>query len=185
MSRDDITVLLPHLRSYARSMAGAGRADDLVQDTIMLALDHWHQFTPGTNLKAWLFTILRNRFLSIVSRKSETSEISCDQLAELATVAPAQESRLEALAFKQAFARLRPEHREVLVLGVIHGLTYEQVAEICGCEVGTVKSRVWRARAHLKAMLLGEDEPTLKRAVAPPRPDQHALPCSYNRPHQP
>ena len=160
MGRDDIIALLPHLQAFARSIAGPNRADDLVQDTVVLALDHWHQFTPGTNLKAWLFRILRNRFLSIVSRKAETSEVSCEQFAELATIDAPQESQLEALAFKRACAQLRLEHREVLVLGVVHGLPYEQVAQICGCEVGTVKSRIWRARISLKRMMLG-DEPAL------------------------
>ena len=112
-----------------------------------------------------------------MSRKAETSEVSCEQLADLAIIAPPQDSHLEVLAFKQAFAQLRREHREVLVLGVIHGLTYEQVAEICGCEVGTVKSRVWRARAHLKAMLLGDDNvPSMHVAAsARPRPTKKAL----------
>ena len=118
-----------------------------------------HQFTPGTNLKAWLFTILRNRFKSVIVRKHVTAEVGDDDLDQHHWEAPEQESRIEILAFKRAFKTLSRVHREVLVLAVVHGLPYERIAEICGCELGTVKSRVNRARTALKQMLLDEDEP--------------------------
>jgi RNA polymerase sigma-70 factor, ECF subfamily len=159
-TRDDILPLVPHLRAYARALAPkhGDLADDLVQDTLMLALQAWHSFTPGTNLKAWLFQILHNRFHSVVSRKHVRAEIGTDDLTQLAWVPAFQERRLEVLEFKLAFARLTPNHREVLVLHAVHGLPYEQIAEICGCEIGTVKSRINRARNFLKRMLLGEDD---------------------------
>ena len=159
--REDVTALLPHLRAFARSLTAGDRqlADDIVQDTIMNALRAQHQFTPGTNLKAWLFTILRNRFKSVIVRKHVTAEVGDDDLDQQHWVAPEQESRIEILAFKRAFKTLSRVHREVLVLAVVHGLPYERIAEICGCELGTVKSRVNRARAALKQMLLDEDEP--------------------------
>jgi RNA polymerase sigma-70 factor (ECF subfamily) len=153
--------MVPHLRAYARGLV-AGKddlADDLVQDTLMLALQAWERFTPGTNLKAWLFQILHNRFCSVVSRKHVRAEIGTDDLTQLASVPAFQERRLEVLEFKLAFARLTPNHREALVLHAVHGLAYEQIAEICGCEVGTVKSRINRARNALKQMLLGEGGP--------------------------
>ena len=159
--REDVAALLPHLRAFARSLTAGDRqlADDIVQDTIMNALRAQHQFTPGTNLKAWLFTILRNRFKSVIVRKHVTAEVGDDDLDQQHWVAPEQESRIEILAFKRAFKTLSRVHREVLVLAVVHGLPYERIAEICGCELGTVKSRVNRARTALKQMLLDEDEP--------------------------
>ena len=143
MFREDVAALLPHLRAFARSLTAGDRqlADDIVQDAIMNALRAQHQFTPGTNLKAWLFTILRNRFKSVIVRKHVTAEVGDDDLDQQHWVAPEQESRIEILAFKRAFKTLSRVHREVLVLAVVHGLPYERIAEICNCELGTVKSR--------------------------------------------
>jgi RNA polymerase sigma-70 factor, ECF subfamily len=159
--KEDVAALVPHLRAFARSLTGGDvqLADDVVQDTIVNALQAQHQFTPGTNLKAWLFTILRNRFRSVIARKHVTSEVPDDDLERHSWVPAEQESRIEVAAFKRAFQALSPAHREVLVLVAVHGLPYEQVAEICGCEVGTVKSRVNRARAMLKRMLFEDALP--------------------------
>jgi RNA polymerase sigma-70 factor (ECF subfamily) len=165
----DILPMVPHLRAYARGLV-AGKddlADDLVQDTLMLALQAWERFTPGTNLKAWLFQILHNRFCSVVSRKHVRAETSVDDLSWLASVPAFQESRPEVREFKLAFARLTPAHREVLVLHAVQGLSYEEIAAICGCEIGTVKSRINRARNVLKQMLLGEGGPS-RSLHAPP-----------------
>jgi RNA polymerase sigma-70 factor, ECF subfamily len=170
-SQVDILPMVPHLRAYARTLV-AGKddlADDLVQDTLMLALQAWERFTPGTNLKAWLFQILHNRFCSVVSRKYVRAEIGIDDLTQLASVPAFQENRLEVLEFKLAFARLTPNHREALVLHAVHGLPYEEIAVICGCEIGTVKSRINRARNLLKQMLLGEDEPNRSLHASPIR----------------
>ncbi len=175
--RDDVVALVPHLRAFARSLTSGDVhfADDIVQDTIVNALQAQHQFTPGTNLKAWLFTILRNRFRSLIARKHVTAEVVDEDLERHYWVGAEQESRIEVAAFKRAFRMLTAAHREVLVLVAIHGLPYEEIAEICGCEIGTVKSRVNRARAILKRMLL-EDElpmdarklPVASRASASP-----------------
>jgi len=172
--------LLPQLRAYACALSSGNTqaADDLVQDTVMLALQSWDRFTPGTNLHAWLFRILHNRFHTVRGRKSVTSEIGVDDLEHRASVPAFQEGLADLRHFKAAFARLCPSHREVLVLVAVHGLPYERIAEITGCEVGTVKSRINRARVALKAMLLG-DEPARGRAVAPPsaRPRLRAKPA--------
>ena len=158
--REEIAALVPNLRAFARTLTGgdATFADDLVQDAIVNALQAQAQFTEGTNLKAWLFTILRNRFRSLVSRKHVTAEVASDDLEQLSSIPPEQEARLEVVAFRRAFSLLKPAQREILVLIAVHGLSYERTAEVCGCEVGTVKSRVNRARAQLKAFLL-EDAP--------------------------
>jgi RNA polymerase sigma-70 factor, ECF subfamily len=182
-SHHEIVPLIPEMRGFARSLAGGDShlADDLVQDTILLALRGWHQFMPGTNLKSWLLKILHNRFRSLKRRKYLTAEVVSDDLAMLSSTPASQESRLELAAFKQAFKALKPEHREVLVLVAVHGLPYDKVAEICDCEVGTVKSRVSRARSVLKKALLGDGEParlaeplpalaTRAHAKAPVRP---------------
>ena len=142
----------------------------------MLALQAWERFTPGTNLKAWLFQILHNRFCSVVSRKHVRAEIGTEDLGRLATVPAFQERRPEIREFKLAFARLTPAHREALVLHAVHGLAYERIAEICQCEIGTVKSRINRARNLLKEMLLGEDGP--KRSL-------HAPPIQARAPRKP
>jgi RNA polymerase sigma-70 factor (ECF subfamily) len=106
-----------------------------------------------------MFTILRNRFRSVIARKHVTAEVADDDLERHSWVPAEQESRIEVTAFKRAFRVLSPAHREVLVLVAVHGLPYEQVAAICGCEVGTVKSRVNRARAMLKKMLYEDGLP--------------------------
>jgi RNA polymerase sigma-70 factor (ECF subfamily) len=159
--REAILPLLPQLRAYARTLTGGNThaADDLVQDTVMLALQSWKSFTPGTNLHAWLFRILHNRFHSVRGRKSFSAEVGVDDLEHRASVPAFQEGLADLRHFKVAFARLRPAHREALVLYAVHGLPYERIAEVTGCAVGSVKSRINRARTELKAMLLGDDAP--------------------------
>jgi RNA polymerase sigma-70 factor (ECF subfamily) len=169
--REQVLPLVPQLRAYARALAGRNPelADDLVQDTLMLALQAWQSFTPGTNLKGWLFQILHNRFHSVISRKHVTAEVEQDETIENHWWQPAyQESAIELDAFRRAFRHLSATHREVLVLATVHELPYEKIAEICGCEVGTVKSRVARARSILKKMVL-EGELPVDAAKVPVR----------------
>jgi RNA polymerase sigma-70 factor (ECF subfamily) len=179
--RDDIVLLLPPLRAFARSLTNGDRhlADDLVQDTMVNALRAQHQFTPNTNLKAWLFAILRNRFHSLIGRKHVTAEVYVDDLDQQRSTPAAQEVGIEVAAFHHAFGRLSAAHRAALVLTVVQGLSYEHVGRICGCEVGTVKSRVHRARELLKKMLLDDEAPlgepaTRRHAVAEPILPTHA-----------
>ena len=154
--REEVAGLVPVLRAFARALTGGdySLADDLVQDTMVNALKSQAQYQPGSNLEAWLFTILRNRFRSLRGRRHVAAEIVVDDLAPLATVAPAQDSLVEVMAFRRAFRLLPPSQREMLVLVGVRGLTYDEAAEFCGCEVGTAKSRVHRARMALRAMLL-------------------------------
>ena len=158
---ENLAAMVPQLRAYARCLArDPDAADDLVQDTVMLALRARARFRPGTNLQAWLITILRNRFCGMVVRRRTKREVelTAEDLDQRWGRPPTQDAALEVRAFRLAFARLTATHREVLVLLVVHGLSYQRIARVCGCEVGTVKSRTKRARATLKAMLFGEDE---------------------------
>ena len=156
--REDVAGLLPTLRALARALAGGDHAlaDDLVQDAMVNALQAQAQFQPGTNLEAWLFTILRNRFRSVRSRRHVAAEVSTEDLKSLATVPPPQESWLDVIAFRSAFRRLPQAQREMLVLVGLRGMSYEGAAELCGCGVGTAKSRVHRGRMALRAMLLDD-----------------------------
>src|SRR3954454_10559827 len=133
--REDLVEAVPHLRAFARSLTSGDVqfADDLVQDTMVNALQAQHPFEEDTNLKAWLFTILRNRFYSVIDRSYRKSEVFHEDLERFAVAPAGQEARLEVLAFRQAFKKLNAAHREALVLAVVHGYPYERIAALCGC----------------------------------------------------
>jgi len=148
--RDELPEHLPALRAFAISLCGnVATADDLVQDTIVKAWTNIDKFAVGTNLRAWLFTILRNTFFSLRrKRKREVADpdgIHAGALSEK----PAHDGRLAFSDFRVAFQQLSAEHREVLILAGASGFSYEEVAEMTGVAIGTVKSRVNRARARL------------------------------------
>lgn len=151
---------LPALRAFAVSLSGDPvLADDLVQDTIVKAWTSFDKFQPDTNLRAWLFTILRNTFFSdLRKRRREVPDPEGFHAARLSE-RPAHDGRLAMAEFRVAFARLSPEHREALILVGASGFSYEEVAGMTGVAIGTVKSRVNRARARLsEALGLGEGE---------------------------
>lgn len=152
--RDDIVERLPNLRAFARSIAGdPSKADDLVQDTIVKALANLHSFEFGTNLTAWLFTILRNHYYSEVRRMWREVEDADGVHAARLVSRPRQLDQVELNNFQAALARLPVEQREALILVGASGFAYEDAARICGCAVGTIKSRVNRARVRLTEML--------------------------------
>jgi RNA polymerase sigma-70 factor, ECF subfamily len=155
--RDEMLAALPSLRAFAISLTNDPvRADDLIQDTILRAWANSHRFEPGTNLHAWLFTILRNLFHSEWRRrKREVEDVDGGYAATLTTL-PDQEDHLDVEDFRVALAKLRVEQREALLLVAAQGMSYEDAAGICGVAVGTIKSRVNRAR-HRLAELLGLD----------------------------
>jgi len=130
-----------------------------VQDTIVRALANRHQFKPGTNLKGWLIIILRNRFFNEMRRSSRKSEVSMEHQIDLAVIDGGQEISVEIRDFNAAFRQLPPTQREALVLVGATGFSYEEAAEIAHCPVGTMKSRVSRARAELEAKLHGVEMP--------------------------
>ncbi len=150
----DLVTLIPHLRAFARTLCGeAAAADDLAQDTVMKAWDARSSYQMGTNMKAWTFMILRNQFYSEKRRSWRQTQLD-QEAAERTLVAiddPASPLALDEL--RQALTMLPSEQREALILVGAGGFAYEEAADICGCAVGTVKSRVSRARRALQAIL--------------------------------
>jgi RNA polymerase sigma-70 factor, ECF subfamily len=145
--------LIPNLRAFAVSLCGdIERADDLVQETLLKAWNHIDSFQEGTNLRAWMFTILRNTYFSDCRRRRREVEDDGSKAAELA-VHPGQQGYLDMQDFRRALAVLPPDQREALVLVGAAGFSYEEAAKISNCAVGTIKSRVNRARAKLTEML--------------------------------
>ncbi len=156
--RDDVVGMIPALRAFAWSLSHNGSdADDLVQDTLIKAWTHRDRFEDGTNLRAWLFTILRNTYYtSLVRRRREVRDEKGEYAGTLKS-APTQDWSVAMHALQAALTQLPDEHREALVLVGAAGLSYEEAAEICGCALGTIKSRVNRARARLLKIMDAED----------------------------
>jgi RNA polymerase sigma-70 factor (ECF subfamily) len=145
---------IPNLRAFALSLTGdRDRADDLVQSALVKGLAHLEKFQPGTNMRAWLFTILRNQFLSEYRKRRREVEDPESRLAERTALFPEQEARLDVRDMQTALDKLPMEQREALLLVTAEGMTYEQAAQICGTHLGTIKSRVSRARVHLAELL--------------------------------
>lgn len=156
-----IEVEIPYLRRYARALTGGqDAADDLVQDALERAIGRFDQFQPGTNLRAWLFTILHNmrcdHHRRVVRRPLE---IPIEDAPHQASTRASQTDGLHLDDFKRAFDRLSEPHREVLALVGLEGMDYQRAAAILGVEVGTVKSRVFRARESLRREQMMLDRP--------------------------
>jgi RNA polymerase sigma-70 factor (ECF subfamily) len=152
--RADLIGTIPNLRAFAVSLCGnPDRADDLVQETLVKAWSNLSSFSEGTNLAAWLFTILRNIYYSEYrKRRREVADSDGAIAARLAT-APAQSGHMDFLDFRTALQKLPPDQREALILIGASGLSYEEAAGVCNCAVGTMKSRVNRARNRLVELL--------------------------------
>ena len=150
----ELITLIPHLRAFARTLAGdPAAADDLAQDAMMKAWDARASFQMGTNMKAWTFMILRNQFYSEKRRAWRQTQLG-QEAAERTLIAVADPEAPVALdELRQGLGMLPHEQREALILVGAGGFAYEEAAEICGCAVGTVKSRVSRARRALQAIL--------------------------------
>jgi RNA polymerase sigma-70 factor, ECF subfamily len=153
--QDVMLAAIPNLRAFAMSLSGsADRADDLVQETVMRAMASIDSFTPGTNMAAWLFTILRNRFRSEYrKRRREVEDPDGSYLASLKLPAE-QFGRLEFKELIGALAKLPHVQREALLLVAASGFSYDEAAAICEVAVGTIKSRVSRARQLLAELLV-------------------------------
>ena len=146
--------MLPVLRRFALSLTrSADKADDLVQETLVKAWDKQASFQPGTNLKAWVFTILRNEFYSQMRKRGREVQDSDGIITARLAVHPSQQGSMDLDDFRAALETLPEDQREAIILIGASGFSYEEAAEICGCAVGTIKSRVSRARGRLQEIL--------------------------------
>ena len=158
-TRDAILATVPSLRAFAVSLSGnLDRADDLVQETLTRALANIDSFRPGTNMAAWLFTILRNQFRSEYRKRRREVEDADGAHAQTLQAPAEQLARVEFGELREALSKLPDDQREALILVGASGFSYEEAANICGCAVGTIKSRVNRARTHLAQLMAMTEE---------------------------
>ena len=162
-----LAAVIPHLRAYGRSLSGnPDLADDLTQDTMVKAWASRDRFERGTSIKAWTFVILRNTFLSQMRRKfvGEYDETAVERTM---SIAANQEESSEMADLQRGLMELPQDQREALILVGAGGMSYEEAASICDCALGTMKSRVSRARAALEE-IMNRGQFAQKRADAPP-----------------
>lgn len=156
--RDEIVEHLSAMRAFAMSLTrNSSEADDLVQDTIVKAWSNIGKFEPGTNMRAWLFTILRNTFYSLKRKRSREVADSDGEMAAGLSEKPRHDGKLALTDFAKAFYQLPDEQREALLLVGASGFSYEDAAGMCGCAVGTVKSRANRGRKRLAELMQLEE----------------------------
>lgn len=154
----DLVAVLPHLRAFARGLCGRPDfADDLVQETAIKAWVARERFVIGTNMRAWTFAILRNHYLSELRRSRHQADYDPDSAERLLVMEADQEAPLHLSDMEAALLKLSPERREALLLVGAGGFTYEEAANISDCAIGTMKSRVARARDQLARLLDPED----------------------------
>jgi RNA polymerase sigma-70 factor (ECF subfamily) len=172
-SLDDLVTEIPSLRRYGRSLTGSRTAaDDLVQDTLERAIQKFHLFEPGTKLRLWLFTIMRNLFLDHYRKTRKLALVPLDMAEFQAEPRPADQlDKLVHRDLVSQMARLKPGYRELLVLVGLEGASYQQAAEITGVPLGTIRSRLFRARSLLLDRLEGRATPR-RRGGAPDRAAQ-------------
>jgi RNA polymerase sigma-70 factor, ECF subfamily len=155
--KTEMIALVPRLRAFAISLTGKSHAaDDLLQETLMKAWAHRDSYEPGTNMKAWLYTILRNEFYTVIRKRKREVEDADGKIAERVGVLPGQESYLDLLDMQKALQLLPPDQREALLLVSASDMSYEEASVICKVAVGTIKSRVNRARERLAGILQGQ-----------------------------
>lgn len=155
----EIVELIPAMRAFARTFyRDKNDADDLVQETLTKGLARIETFQPGTSMKSWLFTIMRNTFYTKVKRDAREAPGNMDCVSSRPAVDPTQDWSARGMEIYNALQRLPEPQREVIVLIGVFGISYEEAAEICDCAIGTIKSRLNRARIALLSAL-GEDSP--------------------------
>jgi len=161
--RDELVDHLPAMRAFAISLTrNSAIADDMVQDTVVKAWSNIDKFETGTNMRAWLFTILRNTYYSN-RRKAKREVADVDGvLTENLAEKPAHDGHMQMSDFRKALAQLKDEQREALLLVGASGFSYEEAAKMCGVAVGTIKSRTNRARAQLAEMLGHDDDDAME-----------------------
>lgn len=175
---------IPRLRRYARALArDVATADDLVQDCLARALGKLHLWQEGTDLRAWLFTILHNQYVNQVRRAvREGAAVGLSETEPLLTRAPHQGSRLELRDLERALARLPEEQRAVILLVGLEGMRYEEVADVLDVPVGTVRSRLSRGREALRRLMGIVPDRQAELIMAAPLAQKHAARRSAGRP---
>lgn len=157
--RRELLTVLPHLRAFARGLSGRPDfADDLVQEAAIKAWTARDRYTAGTNMRAWTFAILRNHYLSELRKSRRQTDLDEGAVERMLVMEADQEGPLHLGDMEAALQKLAPERREAVLLVGASGFSYEEAADIAGCPIGTMKSRVARARADLARMLNGEAE---------------------------
>jgi RNA polymerase sigma-70 factor (ECF subfamily) len=164
--RDQLVAIVPALRSFARGLCGwRDMADDLAQEAITRAWAARDSYTPGTNFRAWIFVILRNQFYSTIRKDSRMTSWDPEVAERLLVEAPAQQDGIHVSDVAKALQKLPTEQREVLLLIGASGASYEEAAEIIGCAIGTIKSRLARGRKALSQLIDGPGEDEMFAAV--------------------
>jgi RNA polymerase sigma-70 factor (ECF subfamily) len=162
----DFVQHIPRLRRYARALTGdRGRADDLVQDTLERALKKFHLWQQGSDLRAWMFTIMHNVYINQVRAGSAAVVTALDDEISQPAIRATQSDRLEILDLQVALLRLPEEQREVLLLIGLEQMTYDEAAGVLGIPIGTVMSRLSRARERLRALLAGGGAQTALKVI--------------------
>ena len=174
--RRELLGTLPHLRAFARGLCGRpDYADDLAQEATIKAWTARERYTPGTNMRAWTFAILRNHYLSELRRSRRQTDLDEGVAERMLVMEADQEGGIHLSDMDAALQQLAPERREAVMLVGAGGFTYEEAAEIADCAVGTMKSRVARARAELNRLLNAEPEPQTLPQRTPPVPGRTQL----------
>jgi RNA polymerase sigma factor (sigma-70 family) len=167
--KEQLAQVIPHLRAFGRSLSGSrDTADDLVQETLLKAWAARKRFQAGTNMRAWTFIILRNLFLSQMRRARFKGEWDDVTAAKILAAPASQDRHVELGDMQRALLHLPQPQREALILVGAGGFAYEEAAEICGCAVGTIKSRVARGRVALEALMSGGKLPSRRQHKSDP-----------------
>lgn len=165
--RDQLVALIPALRTFSRGLCGwRDMADDMVQDAMLRGWAARASFTPGTNFRAWMFMILRNQFYSTIRKDKRMTSWDPEVAERVLVEAPSQQDAIHLADVARALQQLPPEQREVLLLIGANGASYEEAAEVIGCAIGTIKSRLARGRKALAALIDGPpDDPRIEQAA--------------------
>jgi RNA polymerase sigma-70 factor, ECF subfamily len=160
--RDQLVALLPSLRAFSRGLCGnRDMADDLAQDTMMRAWAARESYTQGSNFRAWMFMIMRNQFYTTIRKNARMTSLDPEVAERVLVVAPAQQNGINVADVAKALQQLPAEQREVLLLIGANGMSYEEAAEVIGCAMGTVKSRLARGRTALTRLIDGPTDNAL------------------------
>ena len=147
---EEILANIPALRSFARRFYSKGHdIDDLVQETLLKAIANLHRFQEGTSIRSWMFTVMRNTFCSRFKKAKRETVVPAEQLAEWALTEAPQIWRIQFREMAKSLEDLPEDQRDALIAVTIHGLSYEAAAEEAACAIGTIKSRINRARQHI------------------------------------